>query len=242
MIEFRNVTFKRGNRTILRNISFSVKKEERLAILGGSGEGKTTILKLILRLLVPDEGRILIDNEDVTYKKENELSETRRKFSIVFQDGALFDSLNVKENVAFYLREHTKMSEKAIEDRVAKLLEVVGMENTEYLMPEELSGGMLRRVAIARSLSVREPVMFFYDEPTSDLDPASAAKIRQLILSLTKEGQGFIMVTHEIPDALKTAQRFIFLKNGTIRFDGNRNEFLKANNSDLSDFLSHWKE
>ncbi|MFP4013849.1 MAG: ABC transporter ATP-binding protein [Chitinispirillaceae bacterium] len=242
MIEFRNVTFMRGERTILHDLSFTVKKEERLAILGGSGEGKTTVLKLILRLLKPDKGQILIDGVDVTEKEENELREIRRKFSIVFQDGALFDSMNVKENVAFYLREHMKMSEEAIEQRVAELLGVVAMENTQLLMPEELSGGMLRRVAIARSLAAHEPMMFFYDEPTSDLDPASAAKIRQLILSLAKEGRGFIMVTHEIPDALKTAQRFIFLKNGSIRFDGNRKEFLKATDPELSDFLSHWKE
>ncbi len=242
MIEFKNVTFRRGERTILENVNFHIRSDERVAIMGGSGEGKTTILKLIMRLITPDEGSIIIDNVDITHKKEGELMEMRKKFSIVFQDGALFDSMNVKENVAFYLREHTKMSEIAINNKVAELLKVVAMENTEKLMPEELSGGMLRRVAIARSLAAREPQMFFYDEPTSDLDPMSAEKIRQLILSLAREGHGFIMVTHEIPDALKTAGRFMFLKGGSIRFDGNKREFLNATDPELTEFLSHWKE
>ncbi|MDG5814758.1 ATP-binding cassette domain-containing protein [Chitinispirillales bacterium ANBcel5] len=241
MIRFEHVKFFRNDRVILKDISFSIGLDERVAIVGGSGEGKTTILKLILRLLEPDQGKIIIDDEDVTSLKESHLKNMRRKFSIVFQDGALFDSLNVKENVAYYLREFSKLSEPQIDEKVKQLLNLVGIENAEEMMPEELSGGMQRRVAIARSLAMHEPKMFLYDEPTSDLDPMSAAKITNVIKELAKAGSGFIMVTHEISDALKTAQRFMFLKNGFLQFDGSREEFLNSKNSELNEFLLDWK-
>ena len=242
MIEFSHVSFSRGNRLILNDISFSINQNESVAILGGSGEGKTTILRLIMRLLTPDSGSIFIDGEDITQKSEDELTTVRRKFSIVFQDGALFDSLSVKENVAFYLREYTKMTEEQIEKRVRELLGFVGVEHALHLMPEELSGGMLRRVAIARSLAAHESQMFLYDEPTSDLDPLSAERIRKLILDLNGEDRGFIVVTHEILDALKLAHRFMFLKGGTILFDGTKAEMLHTDLPELKHFLGDWRE
>jgi phospholipid/cholesterol/gamma-HCH transport system ATP-binding protein len=242
IIKFDHVTFFRGKRIILNDLSFIINSNETVAILGGSGEGKTTILRLIMRLLLPDSGKILIDEDDISSKKEEELRTIRRKFSIVFQDGALFDSLNVKENVAFYLREYSKMNETQIDKRVNELLGFTGVQNAINLMPEELSGGMLRRVAIARSLAAQEPLMFLYDEPTSDLDPLSAAKIRKLILDLTTAQRGFIVVTHEILDALKLAKRFMFLKNGFIIFDGNRTELLQTNLQELKLFLGDFNE
>jgi len=241
MIDFKEVTFTRGERTILNSVSFSINRNERVAILGGSGEGKTTILKLTLRLLYPDSGSISIGNENITNKSEAELRPIRRKFSIVFQDGALFDSLSVKENVAFYLREYTKMSEPEIEKRVRELLNVVDLENAMSLMPEELSGGMQRRVAIARSLATQESEMFLYDEPTSDLDPVNATTIRKLILDLSIGGNGFVIVTHEILDALQLADRFLFLKNGSILFDGGRESFVHTHIPELRDFISQWR-
>lgn len=242
MISFDHVTFSRANKIILNDINFTIHTNERVAVLGGSGEGKTTILRLMLRLLVPDEGRIFIDGEDITFKPEDKLTNIRRKFSIVFQDGALFDSLTVKENVAFYLREYTKMDEKEIDFRVRELLSVVALEEAINLMPEELSGGMLRRVAIARSLAAQNPKMFLYDEPTSDLDPISVFKIRKLILDLSDENRGFIVVTHEIMDAVKLAQRFMFLKDGKIRFDGSKDELLHSALPDLQTFIGDWRE
>ncbi len=242
MIQFKDVTFLRGNRTILNNINFSIDTSERTAVLGGSGEGKTTILRLIMRLLTPDSGKIIIDGTDITHLSESTLTSIRRKFSIVFQDGALFDSLNVKENVAFYLREYTSLNEYEIDRKVRELLSVVGVEEAIDLMPEELSGGMLRRVAIARSLAAQEPKMFLYDEPTSDLDPLSAAKIRSLILNLAGRSRGFIIVTHEILDALKLANRFMFLKKGTILFDGSKEELLHTELLELKIFLGDWNE
>ena len=222
MIVFDKVSFSYGTKTVLKEVSFSVEANERVAILGGSGEGKTTVLKLILGLLKPDSGRIIIDGEDITDKPEDELRETRLKLSIVFQEGALFDSLNVKENVAFCLREYTRMSEEEIDQKVRSLLRRVGMEEATELMPEELSGGMHRRVAIVRSMAACEPKMFLYDEPTSGLDPINAQTICSLILDLAKEGRGFIIITHKITDAVKVAERFIFFKSGGVIFDGNK--------------------
>ena len=151
----------------------------------------------------PDSGRIIIEGEDITDKTEDELREIRMKFSIVFQEGALFDSLNVKENVAFCLREYTKLSEEEIDGKVRELLRWMGLEEPWNMMPEELSGGMHRRVAIARSLAAFEPKMFLYDEPTTGLDPVNAEMICKLILDLSKDGKGFIIVTHKVFDAMK---------------------------------------
>jgi phospholipid/cholesterol/gamma-HCH transport system ATP-binding protein len=242
MIQFDNVTFHRGDRVILNQLYFTINTTERIAILGGSGEGKTTILRLIMRLLQPDFGLIYIDGVNIKPLSEDQLNSIRRKFSLVFQDGALFDSLTVKENVAFYLREYSTFSEEEIDHKVRNLLSIVGVEHAIDLMPEELSGGMLRRVAIARSLAAQEPKMFLYDEPTSDLDPVSASKIRSLILNLAGTDRGFIIVTHEILDALKLAQRFMFLKNGKIMFDGTKEEMFHSNLSDLNNFLGDWNE
>ena len=238
MIVFDRVSFSYGALQILREMSFSIKADERVAILGGSGDGKTTLLKLILGLLRPDSGHIIIDGEDVTDKAEDELREVRMKFSIVFQEGALFDSLNVKENVAFCLREYTRMSEEEIDRQVRELLSRMGLEEAVEMMPEELSGGMHRRVAIARSLAASEPKMFLYDEPTTGLDPVNADTICRLILDLSKNGKGFIIVTHKVFDAMKVANRFLFLKNGAILFDGDKDELIHSPIAKIQVFLS----
>lgn len=238
MIVFDKVSFSYGALQVLREISFSIKADERVAILGGSGDGKTTLLKLILGLSRPDSGKILIDGEDITDKTEDDLREARMKFSIVFQEGALFDSLNVKENVAFCLREYTKLSEEEIDRKVRELLRRMGLEEAVEMMPEELSGGMHRRVAIARSLAAFEPKMFLYDEPTTGLDPVNADTICKLILDLAKNGKGFIIVTHKVFDAMKVANRFLFLKNGAIIFDGTQEQLMRAPVPEIRTFLS----
>ncbi|HYA93201.1 MAG TPA: ATP-binding cassette domain-containing protein [Thermodesulfobacteriota bacterium] len=238
MIAFDKVSFSYGTVQVLREISFSIKSDERVAILGGSGEGKTTLLKLILGLLRPDSGKILVDGEDITNKTEDELRDVRMKFSIVFQEGALFDSLNVKENVAFCLREYTRLSEEEIDRKVRELLRRMGLEEAVELMPEELSGGMHRRVAIARSLAAFEPRMFLYDEPTSGLDPVNADVICKLILDLAKNGKGLIIVTHKVLDATKVARRFLFLKNGVAIFDGTKEQLMHTPIPEIQTFLS----
>ncbi len=238
MIVFDKVCFSYGARQIIKDLSFSINSDERVAILGGSGEGKTTILKLIMGLIKPDSGKIIIDGEDITGKTEDELREVRMKFSLVFQEGALFDSLNVKENVAFCLREYTKMTEDEIDRKVRELLRTVGVEHAMEFMPEELSGGMHRRVSIARSLAACEPMMFLYDEPTSGLDPVNADNICKLILELSKDGKGFIIVTHKVVDALRVASRFIFLKDGELVFDGDSEKLLHSDIPDIQVFIS----
>lgn len=237
MIEFDRVSFSYGNRLVLNDLSFSVHEDERAAILGGSGDGKTTILKLIVGLLRPDSGEIMIDGEDITEKTEDELRDIRIKFSMVFQEGALFDSLSVKENVAFPLREYTGMTEEEIDRKVRELLKRVGLEEAIGHMPEELSGGMHRRVAIMRSMAAFEPKMFLYDEATTGLDPVSADVICKLILDISEQGGGFIIVTHKVFDAFRLANRFMFLKGGRIVFDGDREAMLGSNIPEVRIFL-----
>lgn len=238
MITFDRVSFGYGPRRILNEVSLSIGLEERVAILGGSGEGKTTILRLIMGLLQPDEGRILVDGEDITAMTEDQLRPVRRKFSIVFQEGALFDSLNVKENVAFCLREYQRLSEEEIEAKVRELLRRVNLEEAIELTPSELSGGMQRRVAIVRSLAAFEPRMFLYDEPTTGLDPVSSDLICRLILDLAKSGTGFIIVTHKVLDALKVVDRILFLREGRIILDGDQETLLHTRIPEIRVFLS----
>ena len=224
MIEFRNVTFGYNNKIVLNDVSFRAHFHEKIAILGGSGEGKTTILRLILGLVRPDSGKIMIDGRDITLLTESELRDIRMKFSIVFQEGALFDSMNVRENVAFCFREYSNYSEEEIETRVREILKRLGIEEAIDLMPEELSGGMQRRVAIARSLAGCNPKMVLYDEATTGLDPLTADNICSLIRELSSgeppDRAGFIIVTHKVTDAVKVAERFMYIRNGIIAFDG----------------------
>jgi len=242
MIVFDEVTFSYGSRTVLKNISFSIEASEKVAILGGSGEGKTTVLKLVLGLLRPDSGKVLIEGEDITEKGEDELREFRIKFSIVFQEGALFDSLSVKENVAFGLREYTRMSEQEIDEKVRALLQRVGMEDSLDLMPEELSGGMQRRVAVMRSLAAFEPEMFLYDEPTGGLDPVNADIVYNLIAELSGEGRGFVMVTHEVLSATRASERFLFLQEGRLIFDGNKEKLFDLDVPEVQLSVGQWRE
>jgi phospholipid/cholesterol/gamma-HCH transport system ATP-binding protein len=242
MIEFRDVVLSYGSHIVLNRLSFSINFHERVAILGGSGEGKTTILRLILGLVRPDEGRILIDGHDITTMSESELRDVRMKFSIVFQEGALFDSLSVRENVAFCLREYSDLSEDKIEEQVRALLMRLGIEDAIDLMPEELSGGMQRRVAIARSLAACKPRTMLYDEPTTGLDPLTADNICDLIKELSAgeppERMGLIIVTHKVADAAKVADRFMYLKNGKITFDGDMESLMITQDTELRAFIN----
>ncbi|WP_353683627.1 ATP-binding cassette domain-containing protein [Thermodesulfovibrio sp. 3907-1M] len=238
MIIFDDVWFSYGDREVLKGVSFTAEFDEQIAVLGESGEGKTTILKLILGLITPDKGKIIIDGIDITKLTEEELIPVRRKFSIVFQEGALFDSLPVKENVAFFMRELLKLPDEEVYRRVRELLKRVGVEDAEELMPEELSGGMHRRVAIARALAVGKTKMFLYDEPTAGLDPINSERIIQLIKDLAdRENIGFMIITHMVYVAWQLCNRFIFLKDGYILFDGNREELIKTQIPVVKDFI-----
>ncbi len=242
MIEFDSVSLIYGEHTVLSSVSFRAEFYEKIAILGGSGVGKTTILKLILGLIPPDNGRILINGADITEMTEKELREVRKNFSIVFQEGALFDSLSVKENVAFCLREYYDFTEEEIEAKVRELLKKVGIEGAMNLMPEELSGGMQRRVAIARSLAACEPKMILYDEPTTGLDPLTADTICNLMNELSEgtppDRRGLIVVTHKVTDAVKVAERFMYLRDGTIVFDGDLDKLVSTTDDELRRFIN----
>ena len=242
MIEFHNVALSFNDHVVLNGLNFHARFHERIAILGGSGGGKTSILRLMLALIRPDKGKILLDGQDITVLSESELRDARMKFSIVFQEGALFDSMNVRENTAFCLREYTNYSEEEIENRVRELLKKLGIEKAINLMPEELSGGMQRRVAIARSLAQCEPKMMLYDEATTGLDPLTADNICNLIKDLSTgeppERKGFIIVTHKVADAAKVAERFMYLKHGNIAFDGDITALKKTEDLELRSFIN----
>jgi phospholipid/cholesterol/gamma-HCH transport system ATP-binding protein len=196
-IEFRNVTMIFDGRNILNNLSFKVMKGETKIILGGSGSGKSTTIKLVLGLLKPDSGQILVDGEDITNYGEGEMMKVRKKIGMIFQEGALFDSLSVYENVAFKLHEQG-VPEDEVESEVRRMLRFVNLEDAIDKMPSELSGGMRRRVGIARAL-VGDPKIVMFDEPTAGLDPPTARTICELAMKLRDlEDVSSIFVTHEM--------------------------------------------
>jgi phospholipid/cholesterol/gamma-HCH transport system ATP-binding protein len=196
-IEFRNVTMEFDNRKVLNDLSFKVMKGETKIILGGSGCGKSTTIKLVLGLLKPDNGQILVDGEDITNYSEADMMRVRKKIGMIFQEGALFDSLSVYENVAFKLHEQG-VSEDQVEAEVRRMLRFVNLEAAIDKMPSELSGGMRRRVGIARAL-VGDPKVVLFDEPTAGLDPPTARTICELAMKLRDlEDVSSIFVTHEM--------------------------------------------
>ncbi len=196
-IEFRNVRLAFDERTILNGLSFKVMKGETKIILGGSGGGKSTIIKIVLGLLKPDEGQVLVDGEDITHYNELEMMRVRKKIGMVFQEGALFDSLSVYDNVAYRLHEQN-VPEDEVEKEVRRMLRFVNMEDAIDKMPAELSGGMRRRVGIARAL-IGDPKIVLFDEPTAGLDPPTARTICELAMKLRDlEDVSSIFVTHEM--------------------------------------------
>jgi len=196
-IEFRNVTIEFDDRKVLNNLSFKVMKGETKIILGGSGCGKSTTIKLVLGLLKPDSGQVLVDGEDITNYSEVQMTSVRKKIGMIFQEGALFDSLSVYDNVAFKLHEQG-VPEEEVESEVTRMLRFVNLEQAIDKMPSELSGGMRRRVGIARAL-VGDPKIVMFDEPTAGLDPPTARTICELAMKLRDlEDVSSIFVTHEM--------------------------------------------
>jgi phospholipid/cholesterol/gamma-HCH transport system ATP-binding protein len=196
-IEFRNVTIEFDDRKVLDNLSFKVNRGETKIILGGSGCGKSTTIKLVLGLLKPDSGQVLVDGEDITHYSEVEMMSVRKKIGMIFQEGALFDSLSVYDNVAFKLQEQ-RVPEDEVESEVRRMLQFVNLEQAIDKMPSELSGGMRRRVGIARAL-VGDPKIVMFDEPTAGLDPPTARTICELAMKLRDlEDVSSIFVTHEM--------------------------------------------
>jgi phospholipid/cholesterol/gamma-HCH transport system ATP-binding protein len=224
---------------ILQDVSFDAKAGETIVVVGESGTGKSTILKLLLRLLIPDKGRVFIDDEDITGLTFDEALKVRQKMGMVFQGAALFDSMSVYENVAYPLREHTTLDEDEIEARVREKLQFVDLEADRVMdqMPSELSGGMKKRVGIARGLA-NNPEIMLYDEPTSGLDPLTTATITYLILKLQRElGVTSIVVSHDIRSAFRMASKIALLSNRHIGFFGTPEEMTGSDDAYIREFL-----
>jgi len=218
MIEFQNVTKSFDDEVVLRNISFRVNRGETLIILGESGSGKSTILKLILGLIKPDTGRIIVEDQDVTDLTERELVGIRQNIGMIFQEGALFDSISVSENVGYRLNEEASMDEFEVDAEVQKHLGFVGLSEAVDKMPAELSGGMKRRVGIARAL-VGSPDIILYDEATSGLDPITKRTIVELMIKLRDmEKVTSVFVTHDLLAAFNIATEYASIVDGNISY------------------------
>mgnify|MGYP000306517613 CR=1 FL=1 len=236
-VEFQGVHKSYGVKDVLRGVDLKVYRGEVLVILGGSGSGKSVTLRHILGLEAPDEGRVLIEEEDITDLPEEELYRVRKKFGMLFQSGALFDSMTVFENIAFPLREHTDMSDEEVGRAVVEKLELVDLPGTEHLMPVDLSGGMRKRVGLARSI-VLNPKMILYDEPTTGLDPITAQKINELIIDLqSKLNVTSIVVTHDIQSAFSVGDRIAFLNQGVFEWTGTMEAARDTDHPQLREFL-----
>jgi len=220
VIRLRDVCKSFGDNRVLRGVAMDVDRGETVALLGASGSGKSVTLKTINGLIPADSGAIDVLGTTVSNSTETELVPLRRRISYLFQQGALFDSMDVFDNIAFPIREHLRMDAATLRDRVVELLAMVRLENVDQLEPSELSGGMRKRVAVARALAL-EPEIMLYDEPTTGLDPVTSEAIARMIVDLgTRLGVTSVVVTHDIPLVTRVADRAIFLHEGKIIFSG----------------------
>ena len=236
-IEFKDVNKSFGTRCVLNNVSFTVMPGETVAILGRSGVGKSVSLHHIMGFLKPDSGRVIVAGEDITDYPEKDLERIRKKVTMVFQNGALFDSLSVGENVAFPLRERGDLDEEQIYQIVDGLLDMVGVKTMRDLLPSDLSTGMKRSVAIARALSA-QPEAILYDEPTTNVDPMMAQLLGDLIKKLKYQLKlTSIVVTHDMRLAQKVADRVVFLHEARVIFFGRPEDMLKSDIDIVREFM-----
>ncbi len=237
MIEIKGIFKSFENNQVLRGVDLTINKGETAVIIGRSGCGKSVLLKLIMGLLKPDSGTILVNGDDVTSLNDNQLNKVRQKFGMLFQASALFDSMTVDENVGLGLREHTKLSENQVRQKVEGKLRMVGLSEVEQLKPAELSGGMKKRVGLARAIAM-DPEYVLFDEPTTGLDPIMADVINELIVSLRNTlSITSIAVTHDIVSAYKIADRIAMLYEGKIVFVGTPEEVKNTDNPLVRQFI-----
>lgn len=238
IIGIKNVYKAFGEKEVHNGVNLSVKKGENITVLGGSGSGKSVLLKEITGLLKPDRGDVLIEGENIVPMDERELVNVRKKIGMLFQGAALFDSLTVEENIAYPLRENANFPENEIKDIVARNLEVVGLPDIEDKMPSDLSGGMKKRVGLARAMAMN-PKILLYDEPTTGLDPPNITRINQLIRNMQKQfGITGVIITHDVQSAFEISDRIAFLYHGKIVFTGTVEEAKNTDVEILSDFIN----
>jgi phospholipid/cholesterol/gamma-HCH transport system ATP-binding protein len=238
MIEIINLEKSFDSLSVLNGVNFKISDREVMAIMGKSGSGKSVLLKHMIGLLKPDKGNILIDGEDITTLGSKGIDKIREKFGVLFQSSALFDSLTVYGNVAFPLKEKTKLNKKEIQEKVIQALEDVGLRNVGKKYPAEISGGMKKRVALARAL-ITEPSIVLFDEPTTGLDPVISNSIHRLIINTHKK-YGFtgVIISHEIPEIFEVADRVAMLHNGIIVETGTPDEIRNSPNPAVRQFIT----
>ena len=237
MIAVRSLAKKIGEQEILRGVDLEVARGETLAIIGRSGGGKSVLLKHLVGLMEPDAGEIWVEGQNIIGLTERQLGAVREKIGILFQGAALFDSMTVAENIAFPLREAGERNPKVLREKVREMLDVVELDGQEEKMPESLSGGMKKRVGLARSI-VRRPSCVLYDEPTSGLDPVVSDSINRLIRRLQKRlGMTSVVVTHDMKSAFDVANHVAYLHEGRIYFYGTPNQLQQTSDPILQDFL-----
>ena len=237
MIEIIDLHKSFGNFEVLKGVNLKIEKGKITAIIGRSGEGKTVLVKHIVGLLKPDRGKVIIDGVDITKLSERGLDKIRRRFGMLFQESALFDSMTVGENVAFPLREHTNLKEAEIKALVKKKLEMVRLFGVEDKMPSELSGGMKKRVGLARAIAL-EPEIVIYDEPTIGLDPITGRAIYRLILDMQRHLNGTsIVITHDVPAIFDIVDRVGVLSEGRIIAYGTPEEIIHSEDEEIQEFL-----
>ncbi|MEW6375573.1 MAG: ABC transporter ATP-binding protein [Thermodesulfobacteriota bacterium] len=222
---------------VLRGVELEVRQGESMVVIGGSGSGKTVLIKCIIGLIQPDEGEIYVDGLKITSLNERRMNEVRKKFGMLFQGGALFDSLKVWENVGFGLRQHSRLSEEEIRRIATEKLRLLGLKDVEELMPAELSGGMKKRVSLARAIAM-EPEILLYDEPTTGIDPIMADAINELIIQMKEKlNVTSIAITHDMKSAYKVADRIAMLYQGKIIEVGTPKEIMNSPNPVVQQFI-----
>lgn len=225
------------DKQVHRGVTLSIKRGESITVMGGSGTGKSVLLKEITGLIKPDSGRIVVDGDDIIPMNESQLNQVRKKMGMLFQGSALFDSMTVAENISYPLVEHTKLSHPEMMDIVANNLEHVGLPGIEEKMPSELSGGMKKRVGLARALVMR-PQILLYDEPTTGLDPPNISRIDELIRQMqAKFGVTGVIITHDVESAFAVSDRVAFLHGGRIIFVGTVEEAKSSDIEVLANFI-----